>query len=77
MVGSCYRKKGLVQHIPGCVDRGRSSRGRLRKTSERTMRLEAGDECWGTLTSWLSIECSGVSSLRPYASLWVPQGLID
>ena len=48
-MGHVYRKQGIVRDIPGCVAPGRRSRGRPRETWVRTMRREAGDECWDDL----------------------------
>ena len=48
-LGHVYRKQGIVRDIPGCVAPGRRSRGRPRETWVRTMRREAGDECWDDL----------------------------
>ena len=48
-LGHAYRKQGIARIIPGCVVPGRRSRGRPRETWVRTMRREAGDECWDDL----------------------------
>ena len=45
-LGHVLRKQGIVRTIPGCIAPGRRSRGRPRETWLRTMRREAGDECW-------------------------------
>ena len=45
-LGHVYRKQGIVKDAPGWVAPGRRSRGRPRETWMRTMRREAGEECW-------------------------------
>ena len=47
-LGHVYRKQGIVRDITGCVAPGRG-RDRSRETWVRTMRHEAGDECWDDL----------------------------
>ena len=48
-LGHVYRKQGIVRDTPKWVALGRRSRGRPRETWVRTMKREAGDECWEDL----------------------------
>ena len=49
-LGHVFRKEGgIVQRTPGWQAQGRRGRGRPKETWVRTMRREAGDECWGDL----------------------------
>ena len=48
-MGHVYRRAGLVRHTVEWVAPGRRGRGRPRETWLRTMRREAGEECWGEL----------------------------
>ena len=48
-LGHVYRKDGIVRDTPRWVAPGRRSRGRPRETWVRTMKREAGDECWEDL----------------------------
>ena len=48
-LGHVYRRQGIVRETPGWVAHGRRGRGRPKETWVRTMRREAGDDCWGDL----------------------------
>ena len=64
----------IVRETPGWQVQGRRGRGRPKEMWMRTMRREAGEECWEDLEE---LDGGGMNSLRPYASLRVPQELID
>ena len=44
-----YRRPGIVRNTPDWTAPGRRDRGMPRETWLRTMRREAGDECWGDI----------------------------
>ena len=72
-----FRKEGvIVRGTPGWQVQGRRGRGRLKETFMRTMRRQAGEECWRIWRSWHRIDGGRMNSLRPSASLRVPQELI-
>ena len=49
-LGHVYRREGrMVKDTPGYEMQGRRSRGRPKETWIRTMRREAGEECWDSL----------------------------
>ena len=48
-MGHVHRKQGILRDIHGCVAPVRRNRSRPRETWVRTMRREAGDECWENL----------------------------
>ena len=48
-LGHMYRRRGIVWDTPGWVALGRRGQGRPKGTWLRTMRWEAGDECWRDL----------------------------
>ena len=49
-LGHIYRKEGVtVRGTPGWQGQGRRGTGRPKETWVRTMRQEAGEECWSDL----------------------------